>query len=131
MGKKGFELDESGRVNRTVGGGREYLLHVPGGYDGEAAAVVLGFHGGESGSGTVMREVIGYGGRLLICADNAAGGRPERQESLSQFSLDRHRINNQPIIAAYPLGAPNSDYDRTAIWTSAPYANTTADDVGY
>jgi poly(3-hydroxybutyrate) depolymerase len=44
----GFDLDSSGKINRTLPSGRQYLLHVPSDYDASTGhPAVLSFHGGE------------------------------------------------------------------------------------
>lgn len=46
---KGFQLDSTGRVNRTLPSGRKYLFHLPSAYNASNGAhpLVLSFHGGE------------------------------------------------------------------------------------
>lgn len=60
---------------------------------------------------------------------SVAGGTSAAQEKLSQFSVDGIAINNLPVFAAYPQGANNAAQGRTGVWYSAPYYNTTVDDV--
>lgn len=48
-GGKGFTLDRTGHVNRTLASGRTYLFHLPSGYNASNGAhpLVLSFHGGK------------------------------------------------------------------------------------
>ncbi|CDZ96634.1 hypothetical protein [Phaffia rhodozyma] len=103
---QGLKLDSTGHLNRTLPSGRTYLLHVPSNYDSNAShPLVLSFHG--------------------------AGGTSANQEKLSQFSVPGIAIGGLPVIAAYPQGADNTAEKRTGVWYSAPYANTTVDDVQF
>jgi poly(3-hydroxybutyrate) depolymerase len=46
-GAPGFQLDQTGRINRTLPSGRKYLLHVPPEYNAKTPTpLVLSFHGG-------------------------------------------------------------------------------------
>ena len=58
-----------------------------------------------------------------------AGGSSEKQQHLTQLSDPSLRIADKPFLVAYPLGANNTDWNKTHIWTGAPYENTTVDDV--
>ena len=119
---QGFELDSTGRLNRTLPSGRTYLIHVPQEYNGsQAHPLVLSFHGGKSS--------LIDGHESIPMTLSAAGGTSANQEKLSQFSEDGIEIAGLSVIAAYPQGAGNTDENRTGVWYSAPYANTSVDDV--
>ncbi len=60
----------------------------------------------------------------------AAGGFSLRQEMITGLSDPMLRINNLPILAVYPQGVNNSDWNMQNIWQGAPYGNITVDDVG-
>ncbi len=119
----GLPLDSTGHLNRTLPSGRTYLLAVPANYNAsESHPVVLSFHGGKS-------SLLGHVLASLTHCLRAAGGTSANQEKLSQFSASGLQIANRSIIAAYPQGADNEAQNRTGVWYSAPYANSSVDDV--
>ncbi|WVQ73589.1 hypothetical protein IAR50_003168 [Cryptococcus sp. DSM 104548] len=96
----------TGNFNITLSTQREFILNVPPGYKhGEAHALVFSFHG--------------------------ANGDKATQEKITGLSNPNLRINNKPFIAVYGQGATNTTADKTATWMSAPYANTTVDDIAF
>lgn len=70
-------------------------------------------------------------GMMWYADQCTAGGTSANQERLTQLSLPSARIASLPLIAAYPQGAPNTAENRSAVWYSAPYANSTVDDVQF
>lgn len=111
----------TGHVDRQLPTERTFLLNVPTTYThGTPHPLILSFHGGKWPGSRIAR---------WLPSDNIAGGNSSKQERITQLSDPALRLNGLPILAAYPQGVNNVDWNMTHIWQGAPYGNATVDDV--
>ncbi|WRT63494.1 uncharacterized protein IL334_000399 [Kwoniella shivajii] len=96
----------TGHIQRTLPSGRQFLLNVPEGYKHDVAhPLVLAFHG--------------------------AGGYSLKMERITQLSYPELRIAGLPLLAVYPQGVNNTNWNMTHIWQAAPYGNKSVDDIQF